>query len=107
MSLLSLPIDHKRTEPLPAPDAARSLLLHRATELTHEYTDEESTLPALWSPFSVFWDHCHINKKVMRRHNKKMNNLQQKQNIASSISVSRWEKKPYMENLRKTFFPQT
>lgn len=56
MSLVSLPTAHKRTDPLPAPDAARSLPLQRATELTQEYADEESKLSEAWSPFSAFWD---------------------------------------------------
>lgn len=41
MSLVSLPIAHNRTEPLAAPDAARSLLLHTVTELTQEYAVEQ------------------------------------------------------------------
>lgn len=32
---------HKRTEPLPAPDAARSLPLHTVTELTQEHADKQ------------------------------------------------------------------
>lgn len=42
MALLSLSTAHKRTEPLPAPDAARSLPLQTVTELIQEYVDEQS-----------------------------------------------------------------
>lgn len=41
MSLVSLSMAHRRTEPLPAPEAARSLPPHTVTELTQEYADEE------------------------------------------------------------------
>ena len=95
MSLLSLPMDHKRTEPLPAPDAARSLLLQRATELTHEFTDEESKLSALSSPFSAFWDHGQINKIGHETDN----NLQHKQKLLCQ-PPPRGEKKG--EHLHKT-----
>lgn len=40
MPLDSLSIPQRRTEPLPAPEAARSLLLHTETEPTQECTDE-------------------------------------------------------------------
>lgn len=39
-SLLSFAIAHKRTEPFPAPDAARSLFLQTVMELTQEHADE-------------------------------------------------------------------
>lgn len=42
MALLSLSMDHKRTKPLPAPDAARSLPRQEVTELIQEYVDEQS-----------------------------------------------------------------
>lgn len=40
MPLESLSISQRRIEPLPAPDAARSLLLHTATEPTQECADK-------------------------------------------------------------------
>lgn len=41
MSFSPLSIAHNRTQPLPAPDAARSLPLHTVSELTQEYVDEK------------------------------------------------------------------
>lgn len=52
----SLPIAHKRTKPLPAPDAARSLLLQTLIEPTQEYTDEGLYVSEFTSSFSARWD---------------------------------------------------
>jgi len=41
MSFVSLSIAHNRTEPLPAPDAARSLFRQTVTALTQEDTDAQ------------------------------------------------------------------
>uniref|UniRef100_A0A7C9CI94 Uncharacterized protein n=1 Tax=Opuntia streptacantha TaxID=393608 RepID=A0A7C9CI94_OPUST len=57
MLLFSVSIAHSRTEPLPAPDTARSLFLQTATELTQECAVEQglSTLCPLFSasPFAI------------------------------------------------------
>lgn len=55
-SLVSLPIAHKRTYPLAAPDATRSLLLQTVIELTHEYAEEEPYFSDVRSSFSAWWN---------------------------------------------------
>lgn len=52
MPLDSLSISQRRTDPFPAPEAARSLLLHTAIELTQERA-VEPCLNESWSSFSA------------------------------------------------------
>lgn len=53
MPLDSLSIAQRRTKPLPAPEAATSLLLHTEIELTHEHADEQQWFAGIWEPFSA------------------------------------------------------